>query len=554
MCKSIRGNEIMCIFKRRITQLFFLIPILMLALLVVPVSYAEKLNANFAKASYGPVTGSDTLGKIVSRNYSGSTLSSQQIMTGILRANPEAFIGGNIHFLLRGSTLLLPKEKLIKTIDQNEAEKIIKKHLRYFQRGKTGNFKIAPLVYSNADSDLARDAASILSGQADRIEINTSAEESKLSPATTKSVESDLIVKKEPSETEQKTTANISQSQTAIAGESNSSVKDIELESLKIKISRLEKILSSRGLPSDVSEDASKKIKNTLEAQKEKIDLLEQDKKNKNNELEQLKEKITELESSLKKMSQSLSEKESLALSSGDDKDKLINQLKVENTDLEKKIDSLQVELTNKIEEVAALATEIKQSKKTIGELENKLLNSDSESFKLDQKIAEMEEKLAKIRQEPARNMSINGASDSALGFGKSPWVWLLPALFLLSILAYLFKRSFSQPKKALVTDSKATEQYKQKHKEQQDTEKVVIKDQELSKKKTSDATPSIVPDIISSASEEESMEASIKLDIAKAYIDMEMPDAAIEILQEAYEEGSNKQRLEAKNLLEKLS
>ena len=92
-------------------------------------------------------------------------------------------------------------------------------------------------------------------------------------------------------------------------------------------------------------------------------------------------------------------------------------------------------------------------------------------------------------------------------------------------------------------------------HKTRQETEEIVIKDKKLTeRKKSKTVATSIVPDIVSSASEEESVEASIKLDIAKAYIDMDMPDAAIEILQEAYEEGSNKQCLEAKNLLGKLS
>lgn len=552
MHQSIRGNKIMFIFKRRITKLFFLIPILLLGLVVVPVSHAEKLNANFAKASYGPVKGSDTLGRIVSRNYSGSTLSSQQIMTGILRANPEAFIGGNIHFLLRGSTLLLPKDKLIATINQNEAEKIIKEHYRYFQRGKTGNFKIAPLITSSEDfdeADLARDAALILSDEANRIETNTTPiDKIKTQPLSSPdAIAPETIIAKEPlQEEKQKTVPNPSKKSSA--GQAYNSIKDIELESLKIKIARLEKILSSRGLSPTLSEGVSKEIKDTLEIQKEKIDQLEQEKQNKNNELSSLKEKIIKLELSLKKISQSLSEKENLTLSSGDEKDGLINKLKNKNIDLESKISSLQSELDDKIKEVALLATKIKDSKQTIDELESKLLSTDTENETLDRKIAEMEAKLAKIRQEPARNLEIKGSNDALLSFGIPLWVWLLPVLFLLSILAYLFKRSSSQPKKALATENETIAQHKR-----QNTKAVVTKEQTPTKSKKSQTTRS-VPDIISSASEKESVEASIKLDIAKAYIDMDMPDAAIEILEEAYEEGSKKQCLEVKNLLEKLS
>lgn len=520
----------MFITDKRIIQILFLIPTLILGLLVAPASYAE----NATKATYGPVKGSDTLGRIVSRNYSGSNLSQQQIMTGILRANPEAFIGGNIHFLLRGSTLRLPTESLIATIDQQQAKKLIKEHYQYFRRGKTGNFKIEPLDNSSVNTDTAdfeRDATTIL---AEDIGSNTQEQQSTQSPVAI----TPETTKNQP---------------VATSGNVANSIKDIELESLKIKISQLEKILSRRGLSdsSSSNDEISKEVKNTLKTQKEKIDLLEQERNSKNKELDQLQTKITELESSLKKMSQSLSSS-TITAGKGDAKDEVIAKLKQENAALEKKLSSLQTELGQKTEEIASLTAEINRSKQKIGELETKLSDSDKESTELDQQIAEMEAKLAKIRQEPARNLGANEVNNTTTGFGMSPWVWLLPALFLLSILAYLFKRSFSQPKKVLVTDDDiGSTDYSL-----QNTETFVNEVDEEPYQKEANRAEAIasVPDIISSASEEESVEASIKLDIGKAYLDMDMSDAAIEILQEAYEEGSEKQRLEAQALLEKLA
>ncbi len=550
MRNSIRGNKIMFIFKKRITQIFFLIPALVLGLAISSASYADKLDASLAKASYGPVTGSDTLGKIVARYYSGSSLTQQQIMTAILRANPEAFIGGNIHFLLRGSTLLLPKERLISTISQNDAKKIIKEHYRYFQRGKTGNFKIAPLVDSNSGSDtrdFEKDAAFILSEQAEHINI-PDAEKNQTPPSPqTETSPAKVVVEKSPIKEKNTTQNNIVQAKKTPTKPVDNSINDIELESLKIKISQLEKLLSTRGISPSVSDGTEKELKNILENQKKKIKQLEKDKRNKNNELAQLKEKIAKLEASLKKMSQSLADKDNLSLSTDANEKAIISQLKIENADLQKKLNSLQIELKKKTEEVALLTTEINNSKKTISNLESKLLDSDKENAKLDQQIAEIEAKLAKIRQEPTRNLNINGNNNDTLAFVKSPWTWLLPSLFLLSVLAYLFKRSFSQTKKVPVTHSDSVEK-ETKNISPPNTNK------KLTENKTSKTTTSVVPDIISSASEEESMESSIKLDIAKAYMDMDMPDAAIEILQEAYQEGSNKQRLEAKQLLEKLA
>jgi FimV-like protein len=530
-----RGNKIMFITNKRIIQIFFLIPVLLIGLLVAPASYAEN-----TKATYGPIKSSDTLGRIVSRNYSGSNLSQQQIMTGILRANPEAFIGGNIHFLLRGATLRLPAESLIATIDPQQAKKLIKEHYQYFKRGKTGNFKIEPLDNAaNTDTaDFERDATIILSegsgsnAQQQQQQDGSQAETIKNKPVINSSTQ---IKKAAPSPI-------------------INNINDIELESLKIKISQLEKILSRRGIPdsNSTNDEISKELKDTLKTQKAKIDLLEQERNSKNKELDQLQTKITELEASLEKMSQSPSDN-TITVGTADVKDKLIAELKQQNTVLEKNLSSLQTKLDQKTAEVASLTAEISQSKQKIGELETKLLDSDKESAKLDQQIAEMEAKLAKIRQEPARNLAENEVNSTTSSFGMPPWVWLLPALFLLSILAYLFKRSFSQPKKALVVDDVDATDYNL-----QKTEILVdeIEEEQPYQQKESNRAEVIasVPDIISSASEEESVEASIKLDIGKAYLDMDMSDAAIEILQEAYEEGSEKQRLEVQALLEKLT
>lgn len=525
----------MFISKRRIIQIVFLIPALLLGLLVTPSSYAK----NPVQSIYGPVTGSDTLGKIVARHYPRSDLSSQQIMTGILRKNPESFIGGNIHFLLRGSTLHLPSEALIATIDQRDAVKIINEHYLYFKRGKTGNFNIEPLEASGNDviSDFEKNASSILSGGFDAPD----AEENnpQLSKGNSLKVTQNTPEKEKP--TRQKTT--------------DSSIKDIELESLKIKVSQLEKILAKRRLSSDAdttntSDEISKELKKTLQTQKEKIDLLEQDRNNKNKELDKLQLRITELETTLKKRSTSLSDNKSPS-TSADKKDELISQLKKENIALEEKLSALQVELNKKTKEVVGLTHQINQSKQKIGQLESKLLNSNKENANLDQQIIEAEAKLAKIRQEPTKNLANNTASERTTSFGVSPWIWLLPALFLLSILAYLFKRSFSPSKNTLSTAKKVVKQRTEKS----ETILVEDRDEALNQKTTSEVAAAIssVPDIISSANEEESTEAAIKLDIGKAYLDMDMPDAAIEILQEAYEEGSEKQRLDAKTLLEKL-
>jgi spermidine/putrescine transport system substrate-binding protein len=101
---------------------------------------------SFADNLYNVQIG-DFLGKIVAKNYPfrQRITSQQQIMVAILRANPTAFRGGNIHFLKAVDQLLLPAENSIALIPKDEAVKTIKEHLKFFKQKKTGDFPHIPL-------------------------------------------------------------------------------------------------------------------------------------------------------------------------------------------------------------------------------------------------------------------------------------------------------------------------------------------------------------------------------------------------------------------------
>ncbi len=75
-----------------------------------PAAAAERMAAGPIRLSgeaYGPVARGDTLWSIANRvKPAGST--TQQAMSAILRANPDAFVGGDINRLLAGATLKLP--------------------------------------------------------------------------------------------------------------------------------------------------------------------------------------------------------------------------------------------------------------------------------------------------------------------------------------------------------------------------------------------------------------------------------------------------------------
>lgn len=103
-------------------------------------------NQAFSEKLYTLKKG-DYLGKIVAENYPAESrkTSKHQIMIAILRTNPSAFKGGNVHFLRQVKTLKLPEEDLIATLSKAKASAIIKQHLDSFKKKETGNYAVVPL-------------------------------------------------------------------------------------------------------------------------------------------------------------------------------------------------------------------------------------------------------------------------------------------------------------------------------------------------------------------------------------------------------------------------
>lgn len=72
---------------------------------------------------YGPTTSSDTLWSIASGARPDSSISVNKMMMALLRANPDAFINGNINGLKRGQILRMPNESEINALSNAEALK-----------------------------------------------------------------------------------------------------------------------------------------------------------------------------------------------------------------------------------------------------------------------------------------------------------------------------------------------------------------------------------------------------------------------------------------------
>ncbi|NKB38313.1 MAG: hypothetical protein GKR93_14305 [Gammaproteobacteria bacterium] len=75
----------------------------------------------YSSSEYGPTDSSDTLWSIASQVRPDSSVSVQQMMISLLRANPEAFINGNINGLKRGQILNIPSSDEIGSLSAAEA-------------------------------------------------------------------------------------------------------------------------------------------------------------------------------------------------------------------------------------------------------------------------------------------------------------------------------------------------------------------------------------------------------------------------------------------------
>ena len=83
----------------------------------VPSQYVPSFSGN----EYGPISGNETLWSIANQIRPDSSVSVQQMMLALLRANPEAFIQNNINGLRQGQILRIPGQDEITGTSPDQA-------------------------------------------------------------------------------------------------------------------------------------------------------------------------------------------------------------------------------------------------------------------------------------------------------------------------------------------------------------------------------------------------------------------------------------------------
>ena len=394
------------------------------------------------------VKATGTLTAIVNKNYIDAGVSRNQIMVAILAANPHAFKGGNINYMLGGVDLRLPTVDSIKNISQADASNLLSEHYRYFRRGQTGDLP-APTFITLTSSDQVDALVKEKEQQSEKLDTLTD-ERSKLS---------DMVKRLE----EEKAT------------------RDRELKALEERIQTLQASSTSLG---NTTADLKLKLNNgELTGEGAKL-------------LESLQDRNESLNAQLQSARSEMAESTRMEIS------------------LERRMSDIQ-------EENAAMAEALKKQGLSPVEI---LEKTQQEGAKDSTQDAAPVATTTNTTTTPVDN---SAALDSGI-MSKINWIWLLPALGILLLVGLLWK---------LLTKPKNR------------------------RKKTSAQTPTPAfvdynqaIDPAAEIEQEPPLEVSIKLDVARAYIEAGDHNAAREMLNEVMDEGNTQQQLEAQGILETIA
>lgn len=93
-------------------------------------------SAPAADADRYAVRRGDTLSRIANR-VSPEGITSEQTMVGLLRANPQAFIGGDMNQLRSGSVLRVPRADELDEVEAREAAALVQQYARQWRQART---------------------------------------------------------------------------------------------------------------------------------------------------------------------------------------------------------------------------------------------------------------------------------------------------------------------------------------------------------------------------------------------------------------------------------
>ncbi len=100
----------------------------------------HRLGGPAAADEYGPIRRSETLWSIAERVRPDDSISMHQMMLALLRANPDAFVNGNMNLLKAGATLKVPARDEVVALSAREA---LAETRRQYSEWKSDSDKVA---------------------------------------------------------------------------------------------------------------------------------------------------------------------------------------------------------------------------------------------------------------------------------------------------------------------------------------------------------------------------------------------------------------------------
>ena len=277
-------------------------------------------------------------------------------------------------------------------------------------------------------------------------------------------------------------------------------------------------LAASDKLKSDESKIEVGDSSEILKTQTQKIDQLQQESNALKKQLEELlnakgdrDNRLLELEKSLKQTQDDAKQSSAQQTNSGTDLVDKTNELESANKQLQQKLQETKSELAENTNSNIALERKVE-------DLKGVIKDQKAESFMVPSNLGDEKNETGAPKNE---ELSVGKSSTNS---SLVKLLWLLPLILLAG---FLF-RYFGKKQAVVSPEDDTIAHYEAEYLE---------------------AKEDIDPEF-----EEEALETSIKLDVARAYIEAEDTHSALDILTEIMEEGSDEQRQQAHELLEKIS
>jgi pilus assembly protein FimV len=87
-----------------------------------------RASAHVSPGEYGPVQAGETLG-VIAASLVGDGVSREQAIVALFRANPAAFIGGNLNLIRKGAVLRMPSRDELAGQDKSEARAVLREQV-----------------------------------------------------------------------------------------------------------------------------------------------------------------------------------------------------------------------------------------------------------------------------------------------------------------------------------------------------------------------------------------------------------------------------------------